>query len=270
MRIGISTASLFARDYAENTLDIIKNDVGTSFAEVFLNTFSEYTPEFFDMLKGRLDSLNMTVHSLHPQGTQFEPALFSIYERARSDAKATFLRILSGMRKIGANIYVFHGPSTMGGIAKNLSFNRVGPIMHELCDMAANFGVNIALENVSWCLFKEPDFAERILNAANTDNLRFTLDIKQAMRSGHSPFEYLKVMNERLINVHICDYKIIDKKISLCMPGMGEFDFSMLFSTLDSIQYSGNLFIEVYSDMYDNISELKRSYDSMNNLLYRL
>ena len=45
MEIGISTATYFAKLPTEDTFEYIK-DAGANICEVFMDTFSEYTPEF--------------------------------------------------------------------------------------------------------------------------------------------------------------------------------------------------------------------------------
>lgn len=183
--------------------------------------------------------------------TQFEPQLFSIHHRQREDAWRIFEQVLASARILGARCYVMHGPSSLGGIAKNMELSRLGPIAQELCVLAASYGVTLAWENVSYCLFNRPDFGPRLLDATRADDLRFTLDIKQAARSGFSPHAFIDAVGERFINLHLCDYqRLPDGRSAPRMPGMGECDFGALRDALLERGYSGPAFLEVYSDMY--------------------
>lgn len=265
MECGISTASLFSRCEVEDALTVIAQ-MGCKTAEIFLNTHSEYEPDFIDLLVERVKRFDIKVHSLHAMSTQFEPQLFSLHTRQRKDAMKVFEKVLSAAKKLGAGIYVMHGPAHMSGVVKNMEMERIGPIVRELCNVACDYGVTLTWENVSWCLFCEPDFARRILDTSKSDKLRFTLDVKQAVRTGRSPFAFLKAMGDRVANVHICDY-VHEKKLRLCMPGQGEFDFELLRSTLERQGYAGPLMIEVYSDLYRKNEELKACYDRMQDLL---
>ena len=57
MEIGVSTASLFMREYNEDALPLLdKSDARV--VEVFLQGFSEYKKEFGELLKSRLGNLN--------------------------------------------------------------------------------------------------------------------------------------------------------------------------------------------------------------------
>ena len=265
MECGISTASLFLHCNVEDALlEIAKTGCKTT--EVFLNTSSEYESEFVDLIAERVEQSGLKVHSLHAMSTQFEPQLFSLHARQRADAIKVFRQVLSAAKRLRAGIYVMHGPAHMSGMVKNVDMSRLGPIVRDLCDLASDYGVTLTWENVSWCLFCEPEFARRILDASKSDKLRFTLDIKQAARTGRSPFEYLNAMGDRIANVHICDY-VQEERLKLCMPGQGAFDFRRLKQELLNHGYAGPLLIEVYSDLFRNIDELADCYRCMSRLI---
>lgn len=265
MECGISTASMFSRCEVEDALAEIAA-MGCRTLEIFLNTASEYEPDFIELLYERINRLNIKVHSIHAMSTQFEPQLFSLHTRQRGDALKVFERVLSAAKRLGAGVYVMHGPAHMSGVVKNVEMERIGPIVRELCELADEYGVILTWENVSWCIFCEPDFAPRILDAAKSDKLRFTLDVKQALRTGRSPLEFLHAMGDRVANVHICDY-VAGKNLRLCMPGQGECDFIGLRDALLAHGYSGPMTIEVYSDLYQNIGELRACFEYMQRIL---
>ena len=89
MYSGVSTASLFLREYNEDALALL-DGLGVRSTEIFLTTFSEYTEEFARLLLSRRG--NLEVNSVHLLNTQFEPQLFGAHPRAREDA----FRILDG------------------------------------------------------------------------------------------------------------------------------------------------------------------------------
>ena len=83
MEIGVSTASLFLREYNEDSL-VTLNEIDARTCEIFLESFSEYTEEFGKLLLSRKGNLN--VHSLHVITLNFETELFSANQRAFNDA----------------------------------------------------------------------------------------------------------------------------------------------------------------------------------------
>lgn len=261
MEIGISTASYFSKLQLEDAiLDI--NAHGVPLCEVFLNSFSEYDPSFVELLYERLNRSNLRVFSVHAMSMQFEPQLFSVHPRQRGDAWRIFEQVLMDGKRIGASHYVMHGPARLFGGVKNVGLTRIAPILVELCALAAQYGIQLTLENVSWCVFNEPEFGQRLLDAIGGDPLRFTLDVKQAVRSGHDPVEYIRAVGDRIVNVHLCDATQQEGGFARYdMPGAGQYDFVRMFNALADCGYQGPAFIEVYSDMYREIPELYESYD---------
>lgn len=263
MQVGISTASFFAKCMVEETPRHIAR-MGATLCEVFLNTFCEYEEPILGELKRNIKAEGLDAFSVHPMGTQFEPQLFSLHPRQRADAMDVFVRVLRCARELGAKYYILHGPANLHGALRNMEFNRVGPIVRELCDIAREYGVFVAWENVSWCLYHWPDFALRLTDAAKTDRLRFTFDIKQAARSGAPVLSYLEALKPlgpgKLVNVHACDYRMVDGRAVPAMPGQGECDFSAIARTLHDMDYVGPVMLEVYSDLYDDVGQIQESY----------
>lgn len=258
LQIGISTASFFNRMTIENAV-LQLGAHGVPAAELFLNSFCEYEPAFTAMLAERARAANLRIHSVHPMSTQFEPQLFSLHPRQREDAFRIYERVLQAARTLGAACYVMHGAATLNGAAKNLELARIAPIFSELDEMARAYGVTLALENVSWCLFCTPSFGLR-LRELTKDRMHFTLDIKQAVRSGFSPEDYMDAVGDRIVNVHLCDYERLENgAFRWRMPTQGQCDFSALRAALLAHGYRGPAFVEVYSDMYDDVDALYRA-----------
>ena len=81
MKIGISTATYFEKLPTEETFPYIKA-AGADVAEVFMNTFSEYTPEFGRILKKNADNAGVAVYSVHASNLNYEPNLNNPTRRA--------------------------------------------------------------------------------------------------------------------------------------------------------------------------------------------
>lgn len=256
MRLGISTASFFSRMLTEESLEYIGKN-GIPIAEVFFDTLSEYTDDFAYKLKGISERYSIEIVSVHAMSMQFEPQLFSIGKRQRHDAWEIFESVLQSAKILNANKYVMHGQATLMGAVRNAHIDRIAPIIDELAELARGYGIALCWENVSWANFQRPDFSIELCKRIKSDNLRFTLDIKQALRSGYDPLEYLKAMGERLAHVHLCDYKRSkDGYASYALPFRGDYDFVHLVDVLRKNDYKGDLVIEVYSDLYQDISDV--------------
>lgn len=254
LQVGISTASFFNRMMIEDVVtDLGEHQIGL--AELFLNSFCEYTEEFTALLKERIEKANISVYSVHPMSTQFEPQLFSLHPRQRADGQRIFESVLRAAKTLGAKYYVMHGAAHLSGAAKNLQLERVAPIFSDLVDMADSYGITLTLENVSWCMFANPDYGRRMTDLIG-DKLHYTLDTKQAIRSGYTPDDYIDAVGPLIRNVHLCDCRHTETGVRWALPGCGEFDFVAMMSRLLDVGYNGPAFLEAYSDTYETIQDL--------------
>lgn len=258
MEVGISTATFFLKELTEDTFSVIQR-CGASICEVFLTTYSEYEPDFVDMLCERKG--DVAVYSVHSLNTQFEPQLFNPAPRTRADAEKMFRKVLAAGRKLGAKVYTFHGLSRL---KKNAYFDpvEVGKRMRELGGIADGYGITLCLENVHWATFNSPDFYAEMKKYS--EGCGCVLDIKQARQSGYDWREYLDVMGDTLRNVHISD---VDENGNIAMVGKGVFPFKELVSRLEDVGYNGPLIIEQYAKNYDGYGEVAESVEYIKNLV---
>lgn len=262
MRIGISTASFFKKEKTEDAILQI-NKLNIPVCEIFLATFSEYKPEFIDILAERKGGLE--IYSVHTLNQQFEPELFSFLERTRLDCEFFFGQAVEGAGKLGAKYYTFHGPAKFKKIKYNLNYEKIGKRTQELCQFVKNHSggkTELTYENVHWTYYNEPDFITKI---GPYTEVKTCLDIKQAMQSKIDVYDYLEKMGGRISNVHLCDY---DADGNLALPGKGIFDFTSLFKKLLQQGYKGDAMIEVYPENFDTYDELLKCFDFLNECLY--
>ena len=261
MEIGISTASLFKRQFNEDAVATL-NKLDARVCEVFLGTYSEYTNDFANLLKERKGDLK--VHSIHTLNTHFEPQLFAQSERALKDAYDIFKKCLESANILGAKYYTLHG---IARFKKNILYNeyeKIGKMMHKAKDFAASYGIDLCLENVEWSTYNRPGVFTAL--AKEIPNLRGVLDIKQARISGYAYEEYLSEMNSRIAYAHLSDCNDMGQ---MCLPGKGNFDFDTLVQRLQDVGFDGALLVEVYTGDYGEARELKESCDYLNELLYK-
>lgn len=267
MAAGVSTASFFSRMNSEDSVRFLARN-GVARMEVFLDTYSEYEADFAHLLRERAEDAQIV--SVHAMSSQFEPQLFSLSARQRAEAWKLFEKVLNTARVVGANHYVMHGPALLFGALRNVNLRSIGPIAAQLADKAGDYGVKLCWENVSWCMFNRPEFVPGLLEHCDHDNLYFTFDIKQAVRTGLDPFDFLSAIGHRLAHVHILDYRLDEKtgKVTgLCLPGEGTFDFARLADYLRGIHYQGDCMIETYSDLYETETDVLRCFEKMKAVL---
>ena len=253
MTIGLSCAAFYGRmETEEQAAHLRQFPLDT--CEVFLQTPSEYTASFGELVRRRL--VGLPCASVHAKGTQFEPDLFGASARQRADALATLCGALDAGRALGARWYVFHGP---GGIKGPVTPGRIASLAERFGRMqreARLRGLEILWENVSWCALRRPEDIREALGLL--PELRFVLDVKQAFRGQVDPFAMLDAMGERVRHVHVMDW---DAEGRLCLPGEGVMDFDRLFGRLRDQGYDGAVILEPYAAQAADEDSLRRSLD---------
>ncbi|NCA68117.1 MAG: sugar phosphate isomerase/epimerase [Clostridia bacterium] len=259
IEIGISSASFFLKAQTEDTFDIFRS-MGCEICEIFLNTFSEYEDSFTEMLAARRGDVR--VHSVHSLNNHYEPELFNQSDRTRGDAEAILRKVLRGGERLGAKYYTFHGQARLKSKPYNVNSQKLGERCKAINAICNEYGINLSYENVHWALYNYSTFFREMQEYA--PDISATLDIKQAMQSGISCYDYLEDMGTSLSTVHACDYHENGK---LCIPGEGCFDFVGLFEKLLNNGYDKPVLLELYSGDYKDFDDVKRGYEYLKDCL---
>lgn len=260
MQIGISTAIFYPKVLTENALPLLSNQ-GFTLGEVFVNSFSEFTAAYAQGLLEVMAAERFQVHSIHTVSSAFEPYLFDAYPRRREDFFRIFQDFVRFGALLGARAYTFHG--LIKPPHASMAWGDVVDIYDAMVEEAGRHGIALAQENVSWCRSGDPAFLKRLKRDV-AGPLKFTLDVKQAVKAGRSPYEYLDIYGEDLVNLHLNDHA---PGHSCLLPGRGTFDFRELRKRLDAVGYEGPGIIEVYSDNFRGLEELGDSRRYLESLL---
>ena len=257
MKAGISTASLYGKMYTEQALEFF-NENGVENCEVFLSSFSEYDKNFGKILKEKQGKTK--VHSIHTLNSQFEGQLFSHSKRQYDDAVKIFESALTIGQRLGAKIYVLHGPQQMKYTKYVTNYQFFGERTSELSFLAKKHDMLLTWENVHWTHYNHPDFMKN-LQAHLTEEIGCTLDIKQAKQSDTPVDKYIFDMQGKIKNVHIVDF---DEQGNMVLPTFGYYDYKSLFNKLGNIDVP--VMIEVYDGCFKHPDELLQSYNNLKEL----
>ncbi len=262
MKLGLTSAAFYGRLETEDAAAFLREfDLDT--CEVFLESFSEYTKDFGQLVRGKLVGLNCT--SVHPKGTQFEPDLFGQSERQRTDAMHILRGVLDAGQALGAKYYVFHGPVSVLG---RITLDRIRMLEERfgmMQDEAHAHGMEILWENVFYgAVSGAEDFREICTRLPGTG---FVLDLKQAWRGHVDPFEIVERYGRSIRHVHVLD-RAADG--SICLPGEGVYDLEGLLKKLHGCGFDGSVIIEPYAYQTTDIEAVKRSVDYMRDIMARV
>jgi len=265
VKTGISTASFFDTLMLEDAPELF-HDWNVRYAEYYLNSYCEYDPAFIERLAARTKDADVQVVSVHPMSLQYEPLLFTPHPRQRSDAEKAYELVLRAGERLGADHYVMHGPVVLNGVAKNLELERLAPIFDHLSDMAEDHGLHLTLENVSYSIMPTPEIGLQIYSMMQRP-LYHTLDVKQSVRAGVDPLQFVEAFGDRIIAVHACDFDLRNGKLHYVLPTKGGYDFKGLIDALQKKGFSGTVLLEVYSDMFHAHSEVREAYEALTKMI---
>ena len=255
MKTGISTASLFLRQETEQAFSTIK-ELGADCVEIFLETFYEYRPEFSE----KLNVEGIEVSSVHVNTHHIEHQLFNPSRRVRGDAYYWLDQVMRSAQILGCKAYSFHGK-----VKKVEDIDEVEGYLRTAVEFCARYGVNLCLENVAWSIYHKPKIFSKLKE--RIPELHGVFDIKQARRSGYSYKEYIDDMKGAISHVHLSD---VDRDGKMCLPGKGTYNFKEILTRLKDAGFDGNILIEVYNENFSDISELKKSLEYLNEIVYKL
>ena len=85
----------------------------------------------------------------------------------------------------------------------------------------------------------------------------FTLDVKQAVRKGISPYDFVKKLGNSIKHVHLSDHC---EESDCCPVGKGRLDFQRLLKELDNVGFEGDFILELYRWGFKEPCELGENY----------
>lgn len=259
MRVGMSSAGFYGRMETEEAA-VKLTQLPVDACEIFLETHSEYTAAFGELVRRNLAGLDCA--SVHPKGTQFEPDVFGQSKRQIEDALRAFDGVCEAGEALGARYYVFHGPNSPYRRLKLDDIRRLPENIALLSERAARHGLTILWENVSWCAVRTPEDVRRVRELA--PDMEFVLDVKQAYRAETDAFSMIEAMEGRIRHVHALDW---DEQGALQLPGLGMTDWRELFRRLRDAGFDGAVMLEPYPWQTMDDEAVRRSLETLREAM---
>ena len=159
-----------------------------------------------------------------------------------------YTRFFEAAAELGASIVVMHGDRQDSVLPMEESISR----FEELYDCGVRYGVRLAQENV--VRFRSSDNAYlRAMRDRLGEKAHFVLDLKQAVRCGHTLDDVIGAMGEHIAHVHVSDH---DAEGDCLPPGRGETDFQRLISRLREQRFHGTMVVELYRGNFEKAQDL--------------
>ena len=219
--------------------------LGVTSIELMLQTASEYQPEFIATVTANARANGVQVHSIHTMHS-LHP-MMDAYPRRAADGRALFQQGIAAAVALGAKVIVWHGAKRQD-VATEEGWERFIALTTELAHACGEAGVTLAIENVSWCALalvrNVVNFATRLAEIGSPKEIGFVFDPFQAVEAGANPFMMLAAMGNRIVDVHISDYRQHDATARHLAPGEGDLPWSALIRAIAGSGYSGPIMIE--------------------------
>lgn len=257
MKAGISTACLFPMEMAA-VLDNLGRQ-GVPLAECFFNTPTELKRESLRQLaaiQGRWGLSISSVHSFHSEMESF--FFFSPYKNRLEDGLEQYERYFEAAALLGAPYLVFHGEFGVGHFDEEEGFGHI----ERLWELGQRYGVDVLHENVARCKGGDPAYLARLHGAL--PQLGFVLDMKQALRAGRQPEDFVKVLGSAIRHVHFSDSS---PKQDCLLPGQGTADLAGLLQALKNSGADPSVVVEVYSNCVEKPEQLGETWHFCQKLL---
>lgn len=233
--VGLSSAALYPHTLTEDALRVAA-DLGFSVVELYLQTVGEYHPLYLAELQTRCRDLGLRVHALHVDVRHYQ--FWSEYRRRRDEAQALFGEAVHVGASLGAVAIDWHG-LTLADLRAGVSEDQFFDLARPLGERAADAGVVLCLENVSWCWMRSPAEITRVRELGLP--VGFTFDPFQAAEAGMDPLAVVTAMGDGLTNVHLSDYAPGSRHLPV---GAGTLPWPTLLQAIQATGYAGPLFLE--------------------------
>lgn len=256
MDFGISTACFYPSSIEDSLSQVIS--LGYKNTEIFFNTYSEYSDDFISQINNMAKSYGVNIVSAHPYTSFAEPNyFFSDYPRRYRDGIELYKYIFHQTAKTGCRFFQFHGAF----LTQNILPERYAEVYIDLKNTAADEGLILSQENVGRCLCGKNDYLKSLVDILGNE-ISFTLDLKQACRSGEKPIILAETM-KNINMVHINDRTALDECL---LPCMGDLPLSDIKNKLSSLGFDGIYMTEVYSKNFNDVSEVLESKNRLEKL----
>ncbi|MEG0804177.1 MAG: sugar phosphate isomerase/epimerase [Pygmaiobacter sp.] len=258
MQFGVSTSCFFPLE-TERAL-VRLGTIGVKRVELFLNTLCETEPQFMRELKEICAVNEMQIVAFHPFTSGMETLYFaSNYPRRVSDGIKLYRKLFQCAKELGASVFTMHGdmktnPVDFGYYCENFA---------RLSEIAKEYDLVLCQENVVRCKAGSIDNIQRMRSLLG-DEVHFTLDVKQALRSGEDIFDMIDAMAGRIYHVHVSDHT---PQQDCLPPGAGELDFTRFFRRLTSAGFDGDMIVELYRKNFESDARLSESIDFLSRYI---
>ena len=258
MKTGMSSACFYPLETEKAVRKC--GEMGFKNIEIFVNSYCELNGNIRNEIKSICDYYGMKVCSVHPFTSFAESfVFFGSYDRRIDDGIEFYKNYFDFATFIGAELINLHGAKTQYTVDNEEYFERYA----RLFEAGKAFGITVSQENVVDYRSQSPVFIKRMSDYLGED-FALTLDLKQCRRAGEKALDFIEAVGKKIKAVHISDYTNNKDCIA---PFEGKEDFKSIINALYDNGYSGKYLIELYSNGFENETQIIRAAEKFDKIL---
>jgi sugar phosphate isomerase/epimerase len=226
-------------------------------------------------VKRELETLGLAVSNINvncsfgywkdaPPEPYFEPGLISPNPQHRADRARLIMKALEFARDVGAkNISITSG-RLLGGMPPEPAARQFAESIRPILDRADQLNVNVGIECEPGLYLEYVAELRAWIDRLNHPRLGANLDIGHSQVIGESIPEVVKLLNNRIWNMHVED--IPGRKHYHMIPGQGTLDWQALKRALEEIRYPNFLTVELYTHWQNPQEAADQSYRFLSRM----
>lgn len=243
LRLGVSSGAFYP-GLASEDVPSAAMALGLPDIEVMFQTVGEYRDPVIRQLRVNAHDAGCRVGSIHLWSELHQ--VLSPYRRRVEEGRALFDRAIAAAVELGADVMVWHGPNSLD-VEPPGAWDRLATLIIEIGAACGEAGISLAMENVSRAVLpgarEVARLARRLDEAGPCARVGFTFDPFQAAEAGANPFMILAAMGDRVVNVHVSDFREHAPDLRHLPPGQGDLPWPALIRAI-AATYEGPLILE--------------------------
>src|SRR4051794_36094564 len=226
-------------------------------------------------VKRELESLDIAVSNINcncsfgywkdaPPEPYFEPSLISPNPRHRADRTRLILKALEFAKDVGgANVSITSG-RMLGGMPPEPAAKQFAESIRPILDRADALNVDVGIECEPGLYLEYVAELREWIDRLGHRRLGANLDVGHSQVIGESIPEAVKLLNDRIWNLHVED--IPGRKHYHMIPGQGTLDWQGLKRALIEVNYQRFLTVELYTHWQNPQEAADQSYQFLSRI----
>jgi sugar phosphate isomerase/epimerase len=199
-----------------------------------------------------------------PPEPYFEPSLISPNPQHRADRTRLIMKALEFARDVGSRNVSITSGRMLGGMPPEPAAKQFAESIRPILDRAEKLDVDVGIECEPGLYLEYVAELREWIDRLGHPRLGANLDVGHSQVIGESIPEAVKLLNDRIWNLHVED--IPGRKHYHLIPGQGTLDWQGLKRALVEVGYQRFLTVELYTHWQNPQEAAEKSYQFLSRI----